>query len=202
MEKKFKETSIQEDFSKALAKQNILIGPSNVYRVATVLFHGVSTCMGAMKSTSVPKALVFRSLDHSFLAAAKVEYIKNADDPSNPAAGRWDYTWTFNEDDIAGADVTEVATNSLVATHFVSAALALYNMKFSGTELCIMMMTLLIEMIISWLKENTSDAEGAKLVLEGVFKASAEVENGKIEMGIVPDGEMKVLIKDDSAIQD
>ena len=97
MEKKFKETSISEDFSRALAQQCFLLGPSHTPRIATVLFHGVSTCLGAMKNTTIPKAIVFRSLDSSFLAGAKVEYIANSDDPSNPSAGRWDYTWTFDE---------------------------------------------------------------------------------------------------------
>ena len=50
--------------------------------------------------------------------------------------------------------------------------------------------------------ENATESEPAILTLDGVFKATATVENGKVVMGIVPDGEMKVLIKDDSAIQE
>lgn len=202
METKFKETSILEDFSRALAQQSFLLGPSHTPRIATVLFHGVSTCLGDMKNTTIPKALVFRSLDRSFLAGAKVEYIANSDDPSNPAAGRWDYTWTFYEDDLKGCDCVDVATNSLVTTFFVASGITLYNMRFAGPDLCIMMMTMMIEMIINWLKENATESEPAVLTLDGVFKATATVENGKIVMGIVPDGEMKVLIKDDSAIQE
>lgn len=202
MEKKFKETNILEDFSKALAQQCFLIGPSHTPRIATVLFHGVSSCLGDMKNTTIPKAIVFRALDHSFLAGAKVEYIANVDDPTNPAAGRWDYTWTFVEDDLKGCDCVEVANNSLVTTYFISSGISLYNMKFAGPDLCALMMTMMIEFIINWLKENATESETAVLTLEGVFNASAVVENGKIVMGIVPDGEMKVLIKNDSAIQE
>lgn len=202
MEKKFKETNISEDFSRSLAQQCFLIGPSHTPRIMTVLFHGVSSCLAAMKNTTIPKAVVFRSLDHSFLAGAKVEYIANADDPSNPSAGRWDYTWTFYEDDLKGCDCVEVANNTLVCTYFISSAITLYNMKFAGQELCITMMTMLVEMMINWLKENATETEPAILSMDGVFKATAAVENGKIVMGVVPDGEMKVLIKDDSAIQE
>lgn len=202
MEKKFKETNIADDYSKGLAQQNFLLGPSNVYRIATVLFHGVSTCLGSIKNMTVPKAVVFRSLDHSFLAGAKVEYIKNDDDPSNPAAGRWDYVWTFYEDDLKGADCIEVANNSLITTYFTSSGISLYNMKFNASDLCVLMMTQMIEMIIGWLKDNATEAEPVTLVLEGVFKATAEVSNGKTVMGMVPDGEMKVLVKDDSVIQE
>ena len=131
-----------------------------------------------------------------------VEYIANADDPSNPAAGRWDYTWTFYEDDLKGCDCIEVANNSLVSTYFISSAITLYNMRFAGQDLCVLMMTMMVEMIINWLKENATESEPAILTLDGAFKATATVENGKVVMGIVPDGEMKVLIKDDSAIQE
>lgn len=202
MEKKFSTTNIPEDFSRTLATQSFLIGPSHTPRIATTLFHGVSTCLGSMKNTTIPKAIVFRSLDHSFLAGAKIEYITNNDDPANPSAGRWDYTWTFYEEDLKGCDCVEVATNSLVSTYFISSGISLYNMKFAGQDVCISMMVLMIEMIINWLKENATESEPVTLTLDGVFKATASVENGKITMGLVPDGEMKVLIKDDNIIQE
>ena len=44
-------------------------------------------------------------------------------------------------------------------------------------------------------------ADAISVTATTTIKAVA-VENGKIVMGIVPDGEMKVLIKDDSAIQE
>jgi len=202
MEKKFKETPILEDYSKALAEKCFLLGPSNVPRIATVLFHGTSTALGSIKNLSVPKAIVFRTIDHSFLAAAKVEYIGNADDPTNPSSGRWDYTWTWYEEDIKGADVIEVGTNSLVTTYFTSSGINLYNMKFSAQDLCVLMMTLMLEMIKAYLENNVNEAEPITLSLDGVFKATAEKVNGKVEMGLIPDGAMKILIKDDIAIQE
>lgn len=202
MEKKFKETSIPEDFSHALAMQSFLIGPANVYRVATVLFHGVSTCLGSIKSVTIPKAIVFRSIDNAFLAGAKVEFIPNKDDKNNPAAGRWDYVWTCYEEDLKGADIIDVTKNNLVGPFFAASGANLYNMKFAGPDTCIFMMTLMIEMIIAWLKENATEAESAALVLDGVFKGISSVDDGKVVLGIVPDGEMKVLIKDDDKIQE
>ena len=202
MEVEFKKTHIPEDFSKTIAKQTFIIGPQYVHYITTVLFHGVSCCLGAMKNTQVPKAIVFRSIDHSFLAGAKVEHISNGDDPSNPASGRWDYVWTFYEDDLKGADCIDAASNSLINTYFIQSAITLYNMKFHDSSICMMLMTLMLEMIISWLKENVKEDDKATLFLTGVFKANAEVVDGKVEMGLVPEGEMKVLIKDDKAIQE
>ena len=191
MEKKFKETSISEEYSKALANQHLLIGPTHVYKIATVLFHGASMCLSAMKNTSVGKALIFRAVDGRFLAGAKVQYIANVDDPNNPAAGRWDYTWTAYEEDLKDCDTVDVANNAMIAPYFTAAGISLYNMNT------------LVEFIINWLKENVTDTEPATLVLNGVFKGVAEVDpDGSIDIGIIPDGAMKVLIKDDSAIQD
>lgn len=203
MEKKFKETSIPEDYSKALATQHMLIGPAHVWRIVTVLFQGTSMCLAAMKNTSVPKALVFRAIDGRFLAGAKVQYLQNTDDPNNPAAGRWDYTWTTYEEDLKGCDVVEIANNAMIVPYFTTAGISLYNMKFADSDTMITMMTTLVEFIINWLKENVTASEPITLTMDGVFKAMAQVgEDGAIETGIVPDGAMKVLIKDDAAIQD
>ena len=202
MEKNFKESHIPEDYSKALENHALLCGPSNVHRVAKVIFHGISSCLGSMKNVSIPKAIVVRSIDHSFLAGAKVEYIPNKDDKNNPAAGRWDYIWTTFEDDLKGADCIDIAVNSIVASFLQSSGADLFSMKFNDSATAIYMATLMIEMIIEWVKENTTEVEPASLVLDGVFKATGAIEDGKVVVGIVPAGEMKVLIKDDNAIQE
>ena len=91
----------------------------------------------------------------------------------------------------------------MIAPYFTAAGISLYNMKFADSDTCITMMNTLVEFIINWLKENVTDTEPATLVLKGVFKGVAEVDpDGSIDIGIIPDGAMKVLIKDDSAIQD
>lgn len=202
MEKNFKETHIPEDFSMALESHQLLCGPSHVFKVAKTVFHGISSCLGSMKNVSIPKAIIIRSIDHSFLAGAKVEYIPNKDDKNNPAAGRWDYTWTTFEDDLKGADCIDIASNSIVASCMQASGYELFNMKFNDSATAIYMATLLIEMIIDWVKENTTEVESASLVLDGAFKATGVVENGKVVVGIVPAGEMKVLIKDDNMIQE
>ena len=193
--KKFKETSIPEIYSKSLAKQSFLIRSSNVYRIATVLFHRTSMCLASIKNTTVPKAVVFKTVDQQFLAAAKVSFVSN--DESAPASGRWDYTWTTREEDIKDCDCVVLGTNSLLTTFYASSGMSLYNMKFQSPDLSVLMMDLMVETIIEWLKENVD----TKLVLDGVFEALASVEDGKTYVSIIPAGEMKVLIKDDEAVE-
>lgn len=201
METKFKESKIPEDFSKALAAQNMLLGPAMTEQAANILFVGTSKCLADNKDLSIPKAVVFRRIDGTFLVAAKLEYVKNEDDPSNLASGQWNYSWTFDQDDIKDCKIIEMS-NSLISMYFYNAASSLYNMRFNDPAVCATVMSLMVEMIINWLKENTKEGEKSVLTLSGVFTAMGEVVDGEIEMAIVPDGDIKLLIKDDSAIQE
>ena len=59
------------------------------------------------------------------------------------------------------------------------------------------------ETIKAWFAENISkDDPSATLILDGVFKATGVLEDNQLVLSLVPDGEMKVLIKDDLAIQE
>lgn len=202
MEKKFKESPIPEDFSKVLSKQSLLLGPQHSYRVAVVMLTGISNYLGAVKNYQVPKGVIIRSSSNEFLAGAIVEYFPNEADPTNPSSGRWDYSWTCYEDDMKGVDCINFTENSAILVYFTSAANNLYNMKFASPDVCVACIITMLEMILNWVKDNASQTDPAVLVLENCFKATGVVENGKLVMSIVPDGAMKVLIKDDSAIQE
>lgn len=201
METKFKESKIPEDFSKALAAQNMLLGPTMAENAVTILFNGTSKCLADNKDLSVPKAVVFRRIDGTFLVAAVLRYVTNEDDPSNLASGQWNYSWTFDQDDIKDCKIIEMS-NSLISMYFYNAASSLYNLRFNDPAVCATVMNLMVEMIINWLKENTKDGEKSVLTLSGVFTAMGEVVDGEIEMAIIPDGDIKLLVKDDSAIQE
>ena len=197
MEQKFKETNILEDYSRMLNKQCITLGPSVTPFIATTLFDGVSRCLGAIKNKEVPQAIVFKTVEGSFIAAAKIEYVEGSD----PTSSRWDYTWTFYEDDVKGANIVDASTNNMILHYFEQSALTLYKMKFAGPDVCIILMNLMLEMIKKWLTENTKAGEDSVLTLEGVFKAVATINGDEIELGLIPDGDMKVLVKDDTALQ-
>ena len=56
-----------------------------------------------------------------------------------------------------------------------------------------------LSLIKKWLINNP----GTTLVLDGVFQAQSEISSdGEIEIGLVPAGEMKILVKDDNSIQE
>ena len=52
-----------------------------------------------------------------------------------------------------------------------------------------------------WLDENTKSSEEALIELDGVFQARGAIEGGEKVFAIEPAGEIKILIKDDAAIE-
>lgn len=200
MEKKFKDTQIPELFTEQVTMQGYTIGITTSVRIATVLFDAASRYLAKVKNITTPQALVFKGIDNTFLAAAKIEYIKN-DDDDDVSGGYWDYTWTVNEDDVKDANCVDFNTNMQVMTFFERSAINLFSMTFNDTPTAILLFTFMLDMIINDVKENTKDDEPYTLVLDGSFEAHGEVEDGKINISIIPSGDMKLIVKEDAAIQ-
>jgi hypothetical protein len=59
----------------------------------------------------------------------------------------------------------------------------------------------LLVQIKKWLDENAKEGEEVGVEEPGIFQASVVVENGEKVFSLVPEGEIKKLIKDDSAIE-
>lgn len=197
----FLDSKIPQNVSMAMAKNNSSLASQHVEKVLRVLMTGASNMLGEMKSLDTPKAIAFRKPDGSFIAGAKVEYNKNPDDPDNPASGNWSYIWTFKEQDLNGAVITDVNTNILTFDYFRRAADKLFRMKFSDDGVGIMMFNLILDGISQWLDENAVDGDERSLVSTGVMEAACAVENGVVTKSLTPQGEIKELIKGDDTYQ-
>lgn len=198
---KFDETKIPENYSKTLISKNFSFPAPFVGKIGKVLMDGISRCLGSIKEIDRPHGIVFRTLNGTFLAAGIVQFNRNEDDPDNLSAGNWSYTWTFKEEDLDGVNTIE-STNQLVTPFIESSGVNLFQMKFNDSSIATMMITLFIEMLSAWLRENAKEGEIVTIELPGAFKASAEVNEGKVEIGLTPDGNVKTLIKGDEMYQD
>ena len=198
MVKKLKESCIPEDYSKALSITNIKVGTEHVDKIFVVTFDAITTLLAQIKSQDVPKAVVFRSVDVSFLAAAKVEYINEVEDSTE---NHWNYLWTVDDADLEGVEIIDFVSNGLLIPYVTSTAMNLYNLKFNNQEVLVTMCTLCIESIIKWLRDNTKEGEECTLELDDVFSATGDVVDGNVEIAIVPEGRLKLIIKDDSGLQ-
>ena len=63
------------------------------------------------------------------------------------------------------------------------------------------MLTYLLQQIYKWLDENAKEGEEVIVEQDGIFQARVAVENGEKVFAIEPAGEVKMLIKDDAAIE-
>lgn len=201
-ELRLEETKIPEDVSKELATKQLGVASMHVGKIVKVMMTGTSKLLGSLKEISTPKAIAFRRPDGRFLAGAKVEFHSNPAEPDTPASGNWSYIWTFNEEDLADAKIITIGTNAESWQFFESAASKLYNMSFESESSGVMLINTLLEHISKWLDDNAKDAEVQRLVCPGCLIAECAVENGSVVKSIVPDGEMKVLIKGDDDYQD
>ena len=198
MEINFNDSQIPEDLSAQLAKHNNTLSPAHVEKILTVIVAGTGTALKELmkRDPNVPKAVVFKSIIGNFLIGAKLEYEANADE-SDPSNGRWNYTWSFYEDDFKD---TKCFTMSELSVYYRDKGISLYNMKVQP-DAFEFTVTTLWEIIKLWLIENAS--KDPVLVLKDVFTANAIVnEDGEVELGFVPDGAMKILVKNDASIQE
>lgn len=183
------------------------IKPTYAGKILEAIFGGTSLILGRMKDTVDMVCLKFKNpKTDEFIAAATISY--SNDDSDDMSKGYWNYTWTFNEDDIDfDAIVIDFASEyKNLVSDYVSYAINRYHVNESILKRYIDIHTIshsidsIMNILKNWLTSNAS-SEGIRVVLPGVFHAFAMIDSGETIIGIEPSGEMKILVKDDKAIQ-
>ena len=171
----------------------------HVYKILDSLVTGVSNCLSDIKSKDYPVAFEFREPNKTFICAALVQYFPNEDDATKP--GNWNYSWTFNEDDVPkNARVCQPYDPQLFC-YFRAAAHTKFGMIFEKLEFMGDMFRYLLTTIKQWLDENAAEGEVMGIELDDVIQFRVAIEDGEKVMSIEPSGEVKQLIKDDAAIE-
>jgi len=196
---KLSESSMPQNYSKGLLQDKSYdLAPDHTGKIGYVLFHGAANLLAANKDKNKPVALVLDRLDGKVVAVAIVQYFDNKD-KSNP--GNWNMVWSFDENDIP-ADAKKIyLKDPNTHAYFVAVAANRYNMEFK-TEPCVVnLLTYFMEILYKWLDENAKADEEVVLDQDGVFHSRVGIENGEKVFGIEAAGEVKMLIKDDAAIE-
>lgn len=197
---KLMESQIPQNYSMGMYNEKDYdTSPDFTNSIADILFTGVAMCLGAVKDTKFPSAFVFEENNKDFIAAAVVEYYENKDDPSLP--GNWNYTWTWYKDDVPANSKIYRTTQPELSSYFRGVSQGKYGMAFKDTAAVTEVTRYLLVQIKKWLDENAKEGEEVGVEEEGVFQASVVIENGEKVFSLVPEGEIKKLIKDDSAIE-
>jgi hypothetical protein len=74
-------------------------------------------------------------------------------------------------------------------------------MRFDTPESIVVLPVFAFDQIHKWLDENAKEGEEVSIELDGTFQARVAIEGGEKVFAIEPAGEIKMLIKDDTAIE-
>lgn len=193
------ESTLPDNYSKALFEErNYDLAPEHTNKFAYVLFVGAANLLNLAKSKERPTSLEFVNIDDTLAGAAIVQFFPN-EDPSKP--GNWSLVWTFDF-----ADIPENAKRISIKdpdthSYFRSIAGDKFGFRFRDTGAIVITLTDLLVHIRKWLDENAKDGDEVVLEDEGVFQARVAVEGGQKVFALEPAGEIKMLIKDDAAIE-
>jgi hypothetical protein len=197
---KLNETNIPQNFSTGMYNdKGYDISRDHTSLVADILFTGVSECLGDIKTKEQPVAFVFKKNNDEFIAAAVVQYIENKDDKNQ--AGAWSYVWTWNQEDVPKNAKLVGPEDANLGVYFRGVSKNKYGAAFRDQAAIIEVTRYFLETLSKWLDENAVDTEEIAVEEPGVFQAAIVIENDQRIKSLVPEGEIKKLIKDDSAIE-
>lgn len=196
---KLMETSIPQTYS---TEYETMVGPEVSPNEVEYIFKAVSAAtadfLRDVKKKNQKVSLNFVDSANNFIMAAIVSYNKNDDE----AQDNWNFYYTFNEDDIK--DVPENNRYNTNETSFhaaVSNRLLEYSIRICEVTYISPMISMMARCLSSFLDQNAKPGEEVTLEEEGYFVASVTVENDEPVKALLPDSEMKILIKDDAATE-
>ena len=196
---KLQETSMPQNYSRGLLEDKQYdIAPDHTGKFGYILFNSVASILAANKDKNKPVAFVIDRADGKVTGVAIAQFFEN-NDKNNP--GNWNLVWSFDENDIP-ADAKKIFLKD-PNTHpfFVTTAANRYNMEFKASAAIVNLFSYFMEILYKWLDENAKADEEVLIEQDGVFQARVSVENGEKVFSVEPAGEIKMIIKDDSAIE-
>jgi len=197
---KLMESQIPQNYATGIYNEKgYELGAEHTEKVADILFTGVTNCLAETKKQDTPVAFVFEENNGDFIAAAVAQFIPNEDDATK--AGSWSYTWTWYKDDVPTNAHLYRCSDISMSIYFRGTGMSKYGMMWKDVASINECTRYLLVQIKNWLDNNAVEGEEVGVYADGIFQASVVVENGEKIFSIVPDGEIKKLIKDDAAIE-
>ena len=197
---KLMESQIPQNYATGIYNEKgYELGAEYTDKIVDVLFTGVTDCLADVKKQDHPTAFVFEQNTKDFIVAAVVQVLPNEDDATKP--GSWSYIWTWYKDDVPSNATLVRCTDIEMSVYFRSIATRKYGIQWKDVDAIHECCRYLILQIKKWLDNNAVEGEVVGVEEEGLFQASVAIENGEKVYSIVPDGEMKKMIKDDSMIE-
>lgn len=197
MKKLLMETAIPVNFTQAFNNNGWDWDPSDTNKIFHMMVMSISDCLALTKSKDIKTAVAIKDLKGNLLLAGVVNYVPNENEDM---PGNWNYVFTVDEEDIKEANVIDSGDTRFQKV-FARTAYDLYHIEFFGGIYIQTALETAVNTLMQWLDVNASETEEIEVQEEGYFLASVVVEGGEKVISIVPDGAMKRLVKDDSALE-
>lgn len=196
---KYFDTSFPNIFSKYMYEEkNADIGAEYTDKVVDVCFSASATYLNAVKNKEKPAVLRFDSVNGQMAGAAIIQYIPNSDDKK---PGNWSLTFTLDQKDVPADAMVRTINDPQVHPYFRSISGEKYHFGYKFPDTLTNLNIGVFEVLRKWLDENAKEKEEVTIELDNIFTARVAVEGGEKVMAIEPAGEIKMLIKDDAAIE-
>lgn len=193
------DTSLPQNYSKGLFEEkNFDLSDTHTDKMFDVLFTATAGLLNDTKNKQRPAVFCFSKIDNSIIAGAICQFFEN-EDSSKP--GNWSLVWTFDETDIPENALVMNFKDPQTHSYFRGIAGDKYGMRFKDPTCLTTCLTYALEQLYKWLDENAAEDKEVSIELDGVFQARVAVEGGAKVFAIEPAGEIKMMIKDDAAIE-
>lgn len=191
------EQALPMEYNRVLSLRGLVLEPDIMDDTMKVPVHAFSKYLGLKKNREDNgTSLVLRDEKGNFIIAGVVRYHKPEKEDQ---AGNWSYEFTFNEEDIKETHqyiVTDGSFMEVMQKVATTHSIMIREMEFAYD--------LLLSFFISLknvLDQNVTPTEECEIESEGFFVATSAVEGEEKVFALVPSGEMKRLIKDDSTLE-
>lgn len=191
------ENALPTEYNRVLSLRGLVLEASIIEDTMKVPVHAISKYLGLKKNRNDNgTALVLKDEKGNFILAGVVRYHKPEQEDQ---AGNWSYEFTFNKEDVKDAHqylVTDAAFMEVLQNVATSHSIVFTDMEFAY-DIIIGFFNALKNV----LEENVTPTEECEIESEGFFIATSAIEGDEKVYSIIPSGEMKRLIKDDSTLE-
>lgn len=174
-------------------------------RIVKAFFAASAAYLSKMKVSKADEAiaLVLTDVSGNFKFAGIVEYHENKDNPDEP--GNWSYVMTFDPKTLDTLEKSKGLKKYLYSSDafkavFDKVAYDVAAIQFQHQTYMFDACQLVIDTLIQVLDREAKEDEVIDIELPGYFTASVSIEDGEKVFAITPDGHMKQIIKDDTAL--
>ena len=174
-------------------------------RIVKAFFAASAAYLSKVKVSKADEAvaLVLTDISGNFKFAGIVEYHENKDNPDEP--GNWSYVMTFDSKTLDTLEKNKGLKKLLYSSDafkavFDKVAYDVAGIQFQHQTYMFDACLLVVDTLLQVLDREAKEDEIVDIELPGYFTASVSVEDGEKVFAITPDGHMKQIIKDDTAL--